>query len=137
MYRGYNFDADLYLHDGAAAITADGAGVVSSAAATRDVGGSGLARFEAVAVVEISACDAASSDETYDIQIRGSAASDMSSSQQLGSMTVTRGTTGRLEIPFTNVKQGTVYRYIDAYFDVAGTTPSITCNIYAAPVDWC
>lgn len=135
--RGYNFDADLELHDGAAAITADGVGQVDSAAAIRDVGGSGLARFEGVAVVEISACDDASGDETYDIQIRGSAASNMGSPQQLGSVTVTRGTTGRVEIPFTNAKQGTNYRYIDANFDVGGTTPSITCKIYVAPLDWC
>lgn len=135
--RGYNFDADLQLHDGGAAITADGVAQVSSAAAIRDVGGSGLARFEGVAVVEISACDSTDGDETYDIQIRGSAASNMGSPQQLGSVTVTRGTTGRVEIPFTTSKQGTVYRYIDAYFDVGGTTPSITCKIYVAPVDWC
>lgn len=137
MYRGYNFDADLELHDGAAAITADGAGVVDSAAATRDVGGANSARFEGVAIVDISDTDDASGDETYDIQIRGSAASNMGSPQQLASVTVTRGTTGRLEIPFTNVKQGTAYRYIDSYFDVGGTSPSITAKIFVAPVDWC
>lgn len=135
MYRGYNFDADLELHDGVAALTADGAGVVDSAAATRDVGGANSARFDAVCIIDISALDFTTGDETYRFKVRGSAASNMGSPAELASIDAIGATTGRIELFFTNVKQGTAYRYIDLYLDVAGNTPSATFKAFVAPID--
>lgn len=123
----YPFDSEMVLHDGTA-ITADGAGSV----AYYDVGGS--FRFPAAVVVNVTACDDASGDETYDVIIQGSAASNFATTKQLGSMTITRGDTGRFTILFDNDQDGTVYRYVRVYFDVGGTTPSISANVYLAPL---
>lgn len=123
----YPYDANAVLHDGTA-ITADGAGSV----AYYDIGAA--ARFPAVAVVNVTAIDGASSDETYDVQIQGSNATNFSTFQELGSMKITRADTGRFTILFDNDQDGTVYRYVRVYFDVGGTTPSITANVFMAPL---
>lgn len=123
----YPYDANLSLHDGTA-ITSDGAGSV----AYYDVGAS--ARFPAACVLNITALDDANSDETYDFIIQGCTATNFSSTKQLGSMTVTRGDTGRFTILFDNEQDGTAYRYIRVYFDVSGTTPSISADVYLAPL---
>lgn len=122
----YPYDANLVLHD-ATAKTADGAG----STAYYDIGAA--ARMPAVAVVNVTALDETTGDETYDVIIQGCAASDFSSGvKQLGSMTI--DATGRYTILFDNDQGGTVYRYVRAYFDVAGTTPSITANVFLAPL---
>ena len=54
MFRAYNFDADTELHDGAAAISSDGSGQLASSDREIEVG---AARFEAVAVLNVTACD--------------------------------------------------------------------------------
>lgn len=121
----YPYDANAVLHDGSA-VTADGPGSV----AYYDVGAA--ARFPAVAVVNVTAIDDASGDETYDVIIQGSQATNFATVQQLGSMTITRGDTGRFTILFDNDQDGVVYQYIRVYFDVGGTTPSISANVYMA-----
>lgn len=123
----YPYDANLVLHDGTA-ITSDGAGSV----AYFDVGGQ--YRFPAVAVAVVTAIDAASTDETYDLIIEGSNATNFSTKQQLGSMTISRSITApqRFTIPFDNEQGGTTYQYVRAYFDVGGTSPSISANVYLA-----
>ena len=79
-------------------------------------GGANSARFEAVCVIDISDTDDTDGTETYTLQVRGSAASNMGSLAVLAEIPVTRGTTGKIELPFCNVKQGTAYRYVDVYF---------------------
>lgn len=124
----YPYDANLVLHDGTA-ITADGAGSV----AYFDVGDA-ESRFPCVAVVNVTAIDGVSTDETYDVIIQGCTATNFSTVQQLGSMVITRSDTGRFTILFDNVQDGTQYRYIRVYFDVGGTTPSISANVFLAPL---
>lgn len=125
----YPYDANLVLHDGSA-ITSDGAG----SAAYFDVGGQ--VRFPSVAVINVTAIDAASTDETYDVIIEGSNATNFSTKVQLGSMTISRSITApqRFTIPFDNDQGGTVYQYVRVYFDVGGTTPSISANVFLAPL---
>jgi hypothetical protein len=123
----YPYDANAVLHDGTA-IVADGAGSV----AAFDVGAA--ARFPAVAVVNVTACDSTSSDETYDVIIQGYTSSAFTTPVQLGSMAIVRGVTGRYTILFDNDQNGTVYEFIRVYFDVGGTTPSISANVYLAPL---
>lgn len=123
----YPYDANLSLHDGTAK-TSDGAGSV----AYFDVGAA--ARFPAVAVVNVTAIDATSSDETYDVIIQGCTATNFSTVQQLGSMAITRGDTGRFTILFDNDQDGVIYQYIRVYFDVGGTTPSISADVFLAPL---
>lgn len=124
----YPFDANAVLHDGTA-VTSSAAGSV----AYYDVGAS--ARFPAVAVVNVTANDGTSSDETYDVSIQGSNATNFSTLQELGSMKITRADTGRFTILFDNDQDGVVYRYVRVYFTLAGTTPSISANVFMAPLD--
>jgi len=125
MATQYPYDASASLN-GTTAITADGAGSVAYFDTE-----SATARFPAVAVFNVTALDTTSGNETYDIIIQGCTATDFSSVQQLGSMVVSA--TGQYVIPFVNEQADTVYRYVRAYFDVAGTTPSITAQAFLAP----
>jgi hypothetical protein len=118
------YDNLLLLKD-AGAVTADGAAQVGGQARVVDVG---LGRFEAVAVVDTSALDMTTTDETYRVAIQGSVDSAFTTPVELGSGTVS--VAGRREIHFGNEIGGTIYRYLRAYLDVGGTTPSINCTIY-------
>lgn len=121
----YPYDANAVLHDGTA-ITATGVGSV----AFYDVGAA--ARFPAVAVANITALDLASTNETYDLVIEGSTTSNFAATQQLGSMTIT--STGRYTILFDNDQDDVVYRYIRYRPVLGGTTPSITGQVFLAPL---
>lgn len=92
--------------------------------------------LEGVYIIDITAIDIASNDETYTLHLQGSNSASFASGNVVlaatvvgkGSSIVTNGAdqqTGRIVLPFRNDKLGTVYRYLRAYTDVAGTTPSI------------
>lgn len=121
----YPFDANAVLHDGTA-ITSTGVGSV----AYYDVGAA--ARFPAVAVVNITALDLSSTNETYDLVIEGSVDTAFTAPKQLGSMTV--AATGRFTVLFDNDQDDVVYRYIRYRPVLGGTTPSITGQVYLAPL---
>lgn len=121
----YPFDANAVLHAGAA-ITATGVGSVPY----YDVGAD--ARFPAVAVCAITALDKTDTNETYDLVIEGSVDTAFTAAKQLGSQTVTA--TGRYTVLFDNDQGGVVYRYIRYRPVLAGTTPSITGQVFLAPL---
>lgn len=149
--RTYNFDANLLLSDAGAAVTADGYAQVGGATATLDLGGNQStsptqqARLDAVAVVEISAIDIASGDETYVLRILGSNDSAWASGNiyELAALTLGKGSAlvpttqgdtlvGEYEIMFTTERANVKYEYIRMYVDVGGTTPSITFQAYVS-----
>lgn len=101
--------------------------------------------LEGVYVIDITAIDIASGDETYSLRLEGSNSSSFASGVVTlaatlvgkGSAIVTNGAdqqTGRIMLPFRNDKLGTVYRYLRAYTDVTGTTPSID---YISRLSYC
>lgn len=121
------YDNLLLLKD-AGAITADGACTVGGQARVLDMG---TARFEAKAIVDSSAIDLASADETYRVIIQASNVVGFGSGVvEIGSGTVLA--TGRSEIGVSNDQGGTIYRYVRAFIDVGGTTPSVNCTIFLA-----
>lgn len=142
--RTYAFDADRLLSDNAAAYTASGFAQVASANGIVDLGGNQnvtpkqQARIDAVAVVDVTAIDISSGDESYKLLVLGSNAADMGSncvclgSTQLGKASHTDvpnaadSVVGRYEVPFTNEQAGTKYQYIAVYLVIAGTSPSIS-----------
>lgn len=124
----YPLDANLLLHDGTAK-TSTGVGSV----AYFDTG-SATARFPCVAVINITASDFTTGDETYDHVIEGSVDTAFTTPVQLGSKTVLGGATGRATILIDNVQLGVQYRYIRWKPVLAGTTPSVTANVYLAPL---
>lgn len=148
--RTYSFDANLVLADGAAAQTADGYAQVGGADGILDLGGNqGVtpaqqARIDAVCIIDISAIDIASNDETYRFQIIGSnTAAFASSTAELASIAVGKGSSltpntqanaaaGRIELFFTTERLNTKYEFIKLYLDVGGTTPSVTYTAFVA-----
>jgi hypothetical protein len=149
--RTYSFDANLLLADGAAAITADGYTQVASSTATLNLGGNQSttptqqARLDAVAVIEVSAIDIASTNEIYRIKILGSNDVDWGSGNivelaalELGygaarvPATLKDSVVGEYELFFSTEQAGTKYQYIRQYVDVSGTSPSITHKSYVA-----
>lgn len=80
-------------------------------------------------VLDVSAVEVASTDEIYLICLEGSNVAAMSSGSvclaqiEMGNATAPADAdtgTGRFAIPFTNEQNGTVYRYVRIYTEVAG-----------------
>jgi hypothetical protein len=118
-----------------------------------DLGGanpsSGSGRTEGMWCMDITAVDFASADETYKLHLFGSndVAFGNGNVELLAFHDFAAATAGRqvatilgptptipptgiagtiLQIPFTNLMQRIVYRYLRAYAVIGGTTPSIT-----------
>jgi len=137
--KHYIFDASLQLKD-SNAITASAAGQVGGSDEILDIG---TGRVDAVAIVDISALDITTGDETYGVEIQGSSAADFGSDvvvyaeKVFGDSTVSHDSVdsvpGRYEIPFTNNQEGVTRRYLRTYTRIAGTTPSITHTVHVAP----
>jgi hypothetical protein len=126
------FDAALQLKD-AGAITATGAGQVASVARVVNLG---AAVMQGAFVVDISALDVTSADETYDIRLQVSSdptfATDVTIAARVvgGASAVTAGQdvmgVGRMARPFNNIgEDGAPKAYARVYGVLGGTTPSI------------
>lgn len=131
---GYIFDSLLELEDGAAAITADGAG-----SAILDLG---AGRVVGDIVIDVSAMDLTTGDEQYNIIAEVSDSATFASgieqacAIQIGGATTPLGNrdlasdVGRYVLSFQNQLNDRVYRYLQLHVDVGGTTPSITFKAY-------
>jgi hypothetical protein len=121
------YDNLLLLKD-AGAITASGAATVASAARVLDLG---PARTVAKVIVDTAITDLTTGDETYRVALQGS--NDITFAAgvvELGSVSVTAA--GRSELQFTTQPDDTPYRYVRAYFTLAGTSPSINATAFIA-----
>lgn len=148
--RTYSFDINLLFADGAAAQTASGFMQVGGANGIVDLGGNQgtspkqQARIDAVAVLDVTAIDISSGNETYKIQILGSNDPGMATGNvSLGGIELGKGAsldgvnmadsvTGRYEIMFSTQAAGTLYEYVGVYVTEGGTTPSLTANGFIA-----
>ena len=117
---------NLTLLKDAGVVTVDAAAQVAGAARVVDVGD---AHLDAIAVVDTSAVDV-SGGNAYTVRIQGSLLLAFGTPVELAAREVK--TTGRLEIPFNNEVSGTYYRYIRAFNDTSGATPTINSTIYLA-----
>ena len=125
------YDHALLLKD-AGLVAADAAWQVGGADKIYDLG-SDTALIRAVCIVDVSAIEVDTTDESYQIVIQGSTKDDFSSEfDDLAQLTLGHASAvamrgdrtspvGRYEIPFTNVKGGNVFRYLRGYTDVTGT----------------
>ncbi len=119
---------NLMLLKDAGAVTADGAATVASVARVLDLG---LARMDAKVILDASAIDTTTGDETYRVSLQGCAAIGFGSGVvELGSVLMTAAE--RKEIHFSNVAGGTTYQYVRIYTDVGGTTPSLNFTAFIA-----
>jgi hypothetical protein len=140
--RKYNFDALMLLKD-AGLVAASAAAQVASADKILDMG---AARFDGVAVIDVSAVEIDSNNELFTIIIQGSNSAAFASgienlgALQLGAAEVRPGgaqdsVAGRYELPFVTEQADTVYRYIRAYTVVAGTQAAgINYTAFVAPL---
>ena len=142
-------DVNAFLSDGAAAITADGYSQNNSANGQYDTGAADL-RFEADLVLDVSAIDISSADETYVLRVVGSNSSTFASgvvvlasielgrSAAMGPATINK-TTGRYVQAIENAGYSTAagaiknLQYLRLHVDVGGTTPSIQFTAFLAP----
>lgn len=152
LKEDFLYDADLLLEDSldsagnVSAITASQVGKVLDVAKIIDLG-DGL--VEGYMIVDIDAIDISAADELYEIFLQGAqsatfataglvrnlAALELGSGELLTNATATTGDQGaagdRYVVPFRNELNGTVYRYVRAYQQIAnGTGETITDKIW-------
>lgn len=126
-------DAHTLLSD-AQAVTADAASTN-----TYDTGAAGndISPGEPLGIVfsiDVAA-DGTTTDETYEFQVIQSANADLSSpdilsARAIGYATLTVGSVHVLPIPPDSVTK----RYLGAYYNVGGTTPTVTVTSWIAPL---
>ena len=139
----YVVDTQTELEDGAGAITTSAVGSTASF----DLGGLDQTNAAVVygdLVVDVSAIDATTGDELYELILEGSTSSTFASGieevarMHLGGTTGLNGGqdiasgTGRYVVSFSNERNGRTYRYVRLNFVLSGTTPSITCTAFLA-----
>lgn len=154
--RTYSFDSKMLLSDNAAAYTSSSIGQVASANAILDLGGAqesgieigsyagGLARLDAMCVLDVTALVASNSDDLYRLALMGSNNSGGSSPVVLAELELgntaalingaTTSVAGRYELPFTNEQADITYEYLFLYVSVAGTSKSISVHAFVAPL---
>lgn len=120
-----SYDHMLLLKD-AGAVVADGAATVGGSARVLDLGLAGGGKMKAV--IDTSAATFAS--HSYKVAMQGSVDLAFTSPVELSSTMITE--VGRVELPFSNVKGDVAYRYLRAFNDVTGATPSINSTIFVA-----
>jgi hypothetical protein len=162
--RTYAFDANMQVSDNAAAYTVSGYTQVAGADAIVDLGGNqGVtitlpaiddtstytpqqARIDAMLVLDVTAIDISSGNETYQIDIMGSNDPNFAAAApvclggiQLGKGASLRGAvaqkdsvTGRYEVPFTNNVAGAIFQFLKVFVTAGGTTPSINILSFVA-----
>lgn len=131
MQRNFTLDTLLQLKD-AGAVGASAAATVGGSAKVLDLGAGFV---EGNIVLDVSALEIASADESYDIVVQLSPDSNFGTAgniieqcaKHLGAKATKRtdcdkdDATGRYVLPVTNENRGTVYRYLRLYTVVAGT----------------
>ncbi|GFK92219.1 hypothetical protein NNJEOMEG_00041 [Fundidesulfovibrio magnetotacticus] len=123
------FDSTFIMKD-AGLVSGSGAALVGGSAKIASIG---TGRVDARLVVDVTALEIASNDEAYAIAVQGSDTADFSTGSpkieelavlNLGAAEVIGGnqdsTTGRYELPFSNVKGGVAYPYVRVFTTVAG-----------------
>jgi hypothetical protein len=126
--KDFTYDHDLRLKD-AGLIAADAAAQVGGADKILNLG---LGRVDGRVIVDVTAIEVATGDESYRIKTQFSNSATFASGVvggtqlHLGDSSVLIGESadsvvGRYELPFTNEINGTVYQYMRIYTDVTGT----------------
>lgn len=149
--RTYSFDVNLMLSDNAAPYTATGFSQVGGANAILDLGGNqGVtplqqARVDAVAVIDATAFDITSGNETYKMIVLVSndpsfgagnvvmaGEIEIGKGASLDGIDMADAVTGRYELMFTNNIAGSIYEFAALYLVIGGTTPSLSINAFLA-----
>lgn len=131
LYSQFTYDDDLSLKD---------AGLVGSTTTESTIIDLGPGMVDGHMVLDVSAVEVASTDEIYLIVLEGSTVDGMASGSvslaniEMGNATAPADAdtgTGRFAVPFRNEQNGTIYRYVRIYTEVAGTIDSGGINFAA------
>ena len=137
--HSYTFDTDMELADGAANTTSSELGQVDSADKVIDLGSTAGAAFTpASLVVDVSAIDFTTGDETYDIMFLLSAVVAMTGAVAKACIPMGDArdnfaddtAAGRVVLGVDNEHKGTIYRFAALYVSVTGTTPIINVKAF-------
>lgn len=121
QYSMFQYDDSLSLKD---------AGLVASTTTESTIVDLGSGIVDGFLVLDVSACEVASTDEIYLVCLEGSNVAAMTSGSvclaqiEMGNATAPADadtSTGRFVVPFRNEQNGTLYRYVRIYTEVAGT----------------
>lgn len=121
LYSNFTYDASLSLK---------AAGLVASTTTESTILDLGDGFVCGALVIDVSAVEVASTDEIYLICLEGSTVAAMTSGSvtlaqiEMGNATAPADAdtgTGRFVVPFRNEQNGTIYRYVRIYTEVAGT----------------
>lgn len=146
------FDAALDLSGGAQTLTATG---YMGSPNQVDIG---QGRLTGIMALDISAIDVSSADETYKFYLLGSndvnwasgnvellAMHDIGAASAVRQIATILGASPAIPpsgmagtiiyLPFSNLMQRIVYRYIRGYVVIAGTTPTVTFRAWVAPLE--
>lgn len=124
QYSMFQYDDALVLKD---------AGLVASTTTETTILDLGSGIVDGFLVLDVSAVEVADTNEIYLICLEGSNVAAMSSGSvtlaqiEMGNATAPADAdtgTGRFAIPFRNEQNGTVYRYVRIYTEIAGTIAS-------------
>ncbi len=119
-YSNFTYDASLSLK---------AAGLVASTTTETTIVDLGAGFVDGNLVIDVSAVEVASTDEIYLICLEGSNVAAMTSGSvclaqiEMGNATAPADAdtgTGRFVVPFRNEQNGTIYRYVRIYTEVAG-----------------
>ena len=120
LYSQFTYDDAASLKD---------AGLVASTTTETTILDLGDGLFDGFLVLDVSAVEVASNDEIYLVCLEGSTVSGMGSGSvclaqiELGNATAPADadtSTGRFVVPVRNEQNGTLYRYVRIYTEVAG-----------------
>jgi hypothetical protein len=121
LYSQFTYDNALLLK---------AAGLVASTTTESTILDLGSGLVDGYLVLDVSAVEVASNDEIYLVCLEGSNVAAMTSGSvtlaqiELGNATAPADAdtgTGRFVVPFRNEQNGTIYRYVRIYTEVAGT----------------
>lgn len=121
QYSMFQYDDALSLKD---------AGLVASTTTETTILDLGSGIVDGFLVLDVSAVEVADGNEIYLVCLEGSNVAAMTSGSvclaqiEMGNATAPADadtTTGRYVVPFRNEQNGTIYRYVRLYTEVAGT----------------
>lgn len=121
LYSQFAYDDSLALKD---------AGLVATTTTESTILDLGSGLVDGFLVLDVSACEVASTNEIYLVCLEGSNVAAMTSGSvclaeiEMGNASAPADadtSTGRFAVPFRNEQNGTIYRYVRIYTEVAGT----------------
>ena len=120
LYSQFTYDSSLLLK---------AAGLVATTTTESTILNLGNGLVDGYLVLDVSACEVASTDEIYLICLEGSTVAAMTSASvtlaqiEMGNATAPADadtTTGRFVVPFRNEQNGVLFPYVRIYTEVAG-----------------